>query len=439
MINLIDQRLCSSVRAVCKSKLIRDLAAVATGIAAAQVISLAFMPFLTRMYGPEAFGALAAFTAMVNIVTPVATLGYANAIVMPSTEEGATAVARLSLVCASIVAPAVFMFVHLFQPTLATWTGLERAPELLYLIPFFLLFGALLSVADQAAIREGLFKTKAGSYVASTFLVNIGKLAGGIFVPSGLVLILLTMAGKAINFLLLLARVPMKGAFEVKRWFGIAGICHAACTQRDFALYRMPQSIINAASLGLPVLVLTALFDAAAAGQYSVTTLVLGAPVMLIGQSVLEVFFPRITELVRQNPAHAAPLIRRVTYYMALIAIIPFTIIAIWGAVILPWVLGEEWIRAGEYSQWVALWMASVLLTRPAVAAMPVLRMQRTLLIYEVVITIARVASILIGAHLGSDLLAIAAFSLVNVVGYLALLQLVLWRAQAVSLRRADV
>lgn len=431
-------QVCNRARTFGKSKFVRNVAAAATGIAAAQAISLACMPFLARLYGPESFGALAAFTAVINIVTPLATLGYANAIVMPSTEEGATAVARLSLLCAAIVAPVVLLFVHLFLNSLATWTGLEATPSLLYLIPVSLLLGAFLSVADQAAIREGLFKARAVSHVASTLLMNAGKLAGGLIAPSGLLLIAFSMIAKLLNYFMLLARVPRTGAFEVRRWFGTAGVRNAAREQFDFALYRMPQSVINAASLGLPVLILTAFFGAAAAGQYSITTLVLGAPIMLIGQSVLEVFFPRITEIVRQNPASASPLILRATLGMALIGVVPFGIIALWGDLILPWVLGGEWLRAGEYSQWVALWMASVLITRPAVAAMPVLRMQRLLLIYEVAITSARVASLFTGAYLGNDIMAVVLLSLVNVAGYLALLLLVLKRAAAVQRRSND-
>ncbi|WP_252109652.1 MULTISPECIES: oligosaccharide flippase family protein [unclassified Halomonas] len=421
-----------------KSSFVRNVVAVATGIAAAQAISLAFMPFLTRLYGPEAFGALAAFTAVINIISPIATLGYANAIVMPQTEEGATAVARLSLICASIMAPVALVIVLLFRAPIAHSLGLEAAPYLLYLIPVALLLSALLSVANQSAIREGLFKQKARSYVASTFLMNLGKLAGGLLAPYGLLLIIIMIGGKALNFTMLLSRVPKKGAFEVRRWFGRAGIRKAAIEQRDFVLYRMPQSMINAASLGLPVLVLTSLFSASIAGQYSITTLVLGAPIMLLGQSVLEVFFPRVTEAVRRNPANALPLIQRATLGMACIGIVPFGVIALWGDILLPWFFGDEWLRAGEYSRWVALWMASVLATRPAVSSMPVLRMQGTLLIYEVAITAARVLSLFIGANLGNDIVAVAVFALVNVAGYLVLLLLVLRKAAAIKRRGND-
>ncbi|KIQ97494.1 oligosaccharide flippase family protein [Lysobacter sp. A03] len=422
-------RLRGHAQALTKSQFLRNVAAVATGIAAAQAISLAFMPFLTRLYGPEAFGALAAFTAVVNIITPLSTLGYANAIVMPQTEEGATAVARLSMVCAAVAALLALVFVFLFQTHLARWTGLDATPGFLYLIPISLLLGAFLSVANQTAIREGLFKAKATSHASSTLLMNIGKLAGGLLAPSGLALIVISLVGNALNYFMLLWLVPRKGAFLVRRWFGTGGIRDAAREQRDFALYRMPQSAIRAASIGFPVIVLTALFNAGTAGQYSITVLVLSAPVMLLGDSVGEVFFPKITMAIRENPVHASYLLKRASILMGLVAIVPFGAIAIWGDSLFPLAFGDRWARAGEYSQWIAIWMASVLVSRPAVATMPVLRLQHVLLAYEVLITAARVTVILIGSYMGNDLVAIAAFSVVNVIGYLSLLLFVLWRA----------
>lgn len=415
------------------SRFAKNVATVATGIAAAQVITLAFTPFLTRLYGPEAFGVLAAFTAILNIITPLSSLGFANAIVMPATEEGAKAVARLSLVCAALVASLALPSVWLFLPQLASWTGLEAKPSFLYLIPVSLLLGALLSVANQMAVREGLFKAKAASYVVNNFLMNIGKLAVGLHAPSGLALIVIAIMGKALNYFLLLARVPRTGAFQVRHWFGIAGILEAASEQRDFALYRMPQSIINALAFGLPVLLITGLFGSAAAGQYSLTVLVLGAPVMLLGQSVTEVFFPKVTHSIREDPSVAASLLRRATFVVALLAIVPFGVIAIFGDVIFPNVFGSDWEKAGLYSQWIAIWMASVLITRPAVSAIPALRLQRALLIYEILTTAVRVGALFLFSKLGNDLTAVGAFAVVNVAGYLLLLCIVLARAAEVS------
>lgn len=398
-----------------QSKFVRNVLAVATGVAAAQAISLAFMPFLTRLYGPEAFGALAAFTAIINIITPLATLGYANAIVMPKTEEGANAVARLSLVSAAIVSPITLIIFYLFQSQLATLVGLESEPNLLYLIPISLILVALLSVANQVAIRDGLFKVKSGSYVLSNFIINLGKLGAGYISASGITLIVLSIFANLINYIILMARVPKVGSFDFRQWFGITGIRKAAFEHKDFAIYRMPQSVINAATLGLPVILLSNFFGSAAAGQYSLTVLVLGAPIMLLGQSVGEVFYPKITQAIINNEFSVKKILIKSTLILALCSLVIFLPVIFLGSIIFPLVFGEEWLRAGQYAQWISIWLIGVLASRTCIAAFPVLKLQRYLLIQEIMSVVLRTAALYIGfKYFESDLLAVALFSLVG-------------------------
>lgn len=399
-----------------QSHFVRNVAAVATGVAAAQAISLMFMPILTRIFGPEAFGALAAFSALLNILTPMATLGFANAIVMAKNEEEATAVARLSLVCAVVVAPLGGIGVLLFQSTLAVWTGLEKTPELLYLIPVALMLTALLSVADQTAIREGLFGAKAKSKVVSTFVMNVSKLVGGLAAPVAWLLIVLETLARAINYFMLLALVPRQGAFRISRWFGVQGTVRAAKRHRDFAIFRMPQSVTNAAAVGLPVILLTSFFGAEHAGQYSLTTLLLGVPITLLGQSVGEVFYPKITSAIQNRSPDAWRQMTSATLVLGGLAVVPFSSVVVFGPELFALVLGEEWYRAGEYAQWVAPWLGLTLATRPIVASFPVLRLQAYLLFQEFFSVAARTAAFFLGLHYWkSDLAAVALFSAVGV------------------------
>ena len=326
MLNNIFQQ----IRIFTKSKFLRDVVAVATGIAAAQIIAMIFMPFLTRLYGPEAFGTVAAFTAIINIITPLATLGYSNAIVMPEKEEDASAIIRLCLNCALVSIPVTLVFIFFLKEKLISLTVFEANPNLLYLIPISLFLGALVSIADQTAIREGVFKLKASTYVASTLLMNIGRLIGGFLMPLGVILIVLYAIGDLINFLLLLAKSPKKGVFKFRQWFGFSGIFKAASQQKDFALYRMPQSILNATTIGLPVLLLTTFFSVAVAGQYSLAAAALAAPLMLLGQSVGEVFYPKITRAINADPDPALQLLLKGTIALSLVAVIPFGFVFFW-------------------------------------------------------------------------------------------------------------
>lgn len=418
----MSNSLYSRINYFSRSKFVRNVLAVATGVAAAQAISLAFMPFLTRLYGPEAFGALAAFTAIINIITPLATLGYANAIVMPKTEEEANAVARLSLVSAAIVSPIVLILVYVFQLQLAKLTGLENQPNLLYLIPISLLLVALLSVANQVAIREGLFKAKSSSYVASTFIMNLGKLGAGYISATGITLIIFLIISKLINYIILIARVPKVGAFNFRHWFGLNGIQKAALDNKDFAIYRLPQSILNAAAVGLPVILLTNYYGSSAAGYYSLTTLILGAPVLLLGQSVGEVFYPKITNAIRQQASNSLQLVIKATLALGGVAIIPFGTVMLFGPDLFAFAFGEQWKTAGEYAQWIAPWLACVLATRGILAAFPILNLQSYLLVQEVFSIILRSLALIIGLkYYQSDLVAIALFSVVGIMLMLGL------------------
>ena len=418
----MSNSLYSRINYFSRSKFVRNVLAVATGVAAAQAISLAFMPFLTRLYGPEAFGALAAFTAIINIITPLATLGYANAIVMPKTEEEANAVARLSLVSAAIVSPIVLILVYVFQLQLAKLTGLENQPNLLYLIPISLLLVALLSVANQVAIREGLFKAKSSSYVASTFIMNLGKLGAGYISATGITLIIFLIISKLINYIILMARVPKVGAFNFRHWFGLNGIQKAALDNKDFAIYRLPQSILNAAAVGLPVILLTNYYGSSAAGYYSLTTLILGAPVLLLGQSVGEVFYPKITNAIRQQASNSLQLVIKATLALGGVAIIPFGTVMLFGPDLFAFAFGEQWKTAGEYAQWIAPWLACVLATRGILAAFPILNLQSYLLVQEVFSIILRSLALIIGLkYYQSDLVAIALFSVVGIMLMLGL------------------
>lgn len=406
----------SIVKRLQTSHFVRNVAIVGGGIAAAQAIALIFMPFLTRLYGPESFGVAAAFAAIVSIITPMATMGYAGAIVMPDDDDDAAAVARLSILCGLILVPLSLIAVYLGKPWLAGWTGMEKTPDMLYLIPVSLLVVAFLSVANQSAIRAHLFKAKARAYVESTLLTNGGKLIGGILAPSGLLLIILTLVGQVLNFMMQMLRVPRKGVLKPTNWFGFKGVRAAAVSQRDFAIYRMPQSILNAASVGLPTILLASLFGVATAGQYSLAVLVLAAPVMLLGQAVGEVFYPKITRAITQKSPKAYRLLLQVTVVLLAIGVIPFGMMFLWGDYFFALIFGAEWELAGKYSQWLALWLLSTLVSGASVAALPALRLQRFLLIREIISVVLRAVALYVGFSVfQSDLIAVALFSIAGV------------------------
>src|SRR5690554_1466226 len=96
--------LLTRIKQLGQSKFARNVAIVATGTAGAQAITMAFAPVITRLYGPEAFGLLGTFMAILGVLTPIAALTYPIAIVLPKSDTDAKNVAKLSAILALLIA-----------------------------------------------------------------------------------------------------------------------------------------------------------------------------------------------------------------------------------------------------------------------------------------------------------------------------------------------
>lgn len=59
-----------------RSKFLQNIATLVSGTAIAQVAGLLFVPWITRLYGPEAFGGLGYFSSLLGFLTPLAALCY---------------------------------------------------------------------------------------------------------------------------------------------------------------------------------------------------------------------------------------------------------------------------------------------------------------------------------------------------------------------------
>ncbi len=103
--NAIAQRLL----AFGKRPLVRSVMVVASGSAAAQAITMAFSPIITRLYGPEAYGSMGVFMSIAGVASTVAALSYPIAIVLPRSDVEALGLMRASMyVGIASKAPAAF-------------------------------------------------------------------------------------------------------------------------------------------------------------------------------------------------------------------------------------------------------------------------------------------------------------------------------------------
>jgi O-antigen/teichoic acid export membrane protein len=412
------------------NRLVQSVAIVASGTAGAQTISLAFSPILTRLYTPEAFGGLGTFLAILAVMAPLAAFNYPMAIVLPNRDEDAICLMQLSIALGLMNACLIAGLLWCWGDVLITLIGLETVASYVFALPVAIGLSALLAVAMQWVIRKKRFAFKAKIAVIQSLLVNSVKAGIGVVMPQAGVLILVTTLGSGLHALMLYKREspsvsrskPASGRFLET----LSTYRRLAVQYKDFAFFRTPQATLNAASQGLPVIMLAATFGAAIAGLYALSRMVLEAPAKLLGHSVATVLYPHINEAAIEGE-DISRLVFKATIALVGIGILLFGGLMVLGPELFEWLFGIEWRQAGSFAQWLALWTLVSFAARPCVAAIPVLRLERFFLLHEIVSAVVRFSALFMGAMFwDSAIIAIALFSLANVVSYSVLIVVVL-------------
>lgn len=417
------------IKRLTKSNFARNVAIVATGTAGAQAIAMAFSPAITRIYGPETFGAMGTFIALFEIISPLAALSYPIAMVLPKQDSDAIGLAKLSLWIALFTSLTAALTLIIFKEPLVNTFNLHAIEKYILIIPITMLFSVLMAVTSQWTIRKKLFQLKARSAILQALIINTMKSGLGLISPSAIILIGTTSFGYLLQALLIWLGIGTRDRKSKQTQKPNFNTLSLLKEYRDFAYFRTPQIFLNSIGQSLPILMLANLFTPAAVGFYVLARTVLFVPSNLIGTSVADVFYPKFVETIHNGESGKALLVKA-CLSLAAIGCIPYLILIAFGPWLFSLVFGADWREAGEYSRWMSAWLFVVLATRPIIAAIPALSLQGLFLAFEGIAVLIRFAAILIGYFwTGSALGAVIAFSLSNVAVYAVLTILIIRKA----------
>ena len=261
----------SQVAKLTNRPFVRNVLVVATGTAMAQIIYMALSPIITRLYGPEAYGLMGAFMAIVLIISPVAALTYPIAIVLPKQVEDARSLMILSFLISAASSIFLILILLMFYQEIVDLFHLNTLSPFLLLLPAVVLFSGSLQIAEGWLIRTKQFKVTAKVAVLHALILQGSMVLVGLLYAEAAVLIVLSVLAIMIRSALMfkLSQKPLRLQLE----FGLERrieLKKTAIRYKDFPVYRAPEVFIDAISLGLPVLLLASFFGPAAAGFYSI-------------------------------------------------------------------------------------------------------------------------------------------------------------------------
>jgi len=182
---------------------------------------------------------------------------------------------------------------------------------------------------------------------------------------------------------------------------------------RDFPIYSASQNVINALSSGLPVLLLTHFFGIAIAGAYAFGVRLLAIPMSLITRAMRQVLFQKASETQHQGGSLIA-LYVKATIGLFSLGLLPTLILVVWAPEIFSFIFGAQWHNAGVYSRWLILWLLFVFCNIPAILYARLIRIQRIVFFYDMVLLAIRALVLVIGGYYFTAYQSIAFFSIIG-------------------------
>ncbi|WP_350353008.1 oligosaccharide flippase family protein [Microbacterium sp. A8/3-1] len=361
-----------------RSGTIRSIGTLLTGSVVAQVIGLATMPVLSRIFTPQSFGLLAVFLSITSLVAIVASLRYEYAIVLPEADEDAVHLKRAATwIAASVSALALIV-------TAVVVLALLRENQTPW---WLLLMGVSVFLAGESTIlyfwftRTRRYRVQSISRIVQAAVTAGTQILLGLTVlrgPEGL--IIGYVVGQVVAVIVLLVfddsrvrDVPRerKRTMQLLRRY------------RKMPLLNAPNALIDSFRLnGINLIIGIGAGSVAALGQFSMAWKLAQSPMALIAGAISQVYYQRMASA---GPGELRRIVFSVTRNALIVGIVPFALLALCAPAVVPWLLGPQWVEAGLIVQALTPWLFLNVATAPLSNLFIVAERQGTMLVFALV------------------------------------------------------
>jgi O-antigen/teichoic acid export membrane protein len=373
-----------------------------------QLLTIAALPILGRIYSPQDFGQLGCALALVSLTSVVIHGRYHMAVPVVKGEKMACALLQLALFCSVILCLPV---------TGLLWFFFVDTP---FMMPLWLLLvaasmsltTAMLDIFAYWRSRFQRFNVSARNSVARSLTTSAAQIALSPVGSSGL--LLGTIAGAL--FALVIA-LQDAAAYARRPWLSpsFRRMQVAARRFKTYPLFGVPQGWVAALSWNALPLLLLRVGGTTLAGQYWVAYRLVVAPLSLFNGAYRQATLPKLRHV---SLLDARSLVLKDSIRLLLLGGAPLLVLFLLGDKLFELSMGADWKVAGTITGWMAIGILGDLVKIPSLCLLQVLGNQRRILIWELGIVLARYVFVIPLLGHGRIIEAIATFSGLGLAGW---------------------
>lgn len=331
------------------SEFARNAFKLTIGTTIAQLFPIIFYPILGRIFTPDEFGLLAVLGTITAILTIIATGKYEMSIIVADSKNEAANIVGLVLLLSSIILLISFFLILCFSGTISFWFNEPELSKWLFISPITAFVIIIYNSYNEWCVLNKYFNFLSWNKITNAAATTLSKLFFGFVNIIGNGLIFGDLLGRSMSAGACVFRA-LKNDKQVFSQITFKNSIKAGQKYIDFPKFIMPDQLLSSLGQSLPVILIGIYATNMEVGYYSMTLMVLTVPLSVIGAAIRDVFRQRANEDFK-NKGNCKGIYKNLLKKISILSItVSLAIVWILPA-IFSFVLGEQWLVAGIYSQ----------------------------------------------------------------------------------------
>jgi O-antigen/teichoic acid export membrane protein len=338
-----------------KSPFNKHVFTLVMGTSLAQMLTFAAYPLVSRLYSPDEFGVFGVFISISGMIALIATGRYELAIVLPDEEKEAKKLLNLSFIINGLVSVlALLVVLIIWVCNVSYGTAYEPLTYLLWLAPPVIFLTSASNIFQNWFIRQKKYR-----------LLSYSKIIQALVNNSLIIALAYTTAkhfGLVAGFGLAMLLVVVYFLAQFRRFFtqkiDSKNITFKHIAQKYIAFpkantWHALSDVFQSQGI---IYFIAIFFSSGIVGLYAFAIRILQAPMMLIINSISQVFYQSAAEMHRSGQS-IVPMLKSTVQKISLISIPFLLILMLFGPDLFAFFFSEKWRASGEFARILAPWL----------------------------------------------------------------------------------
>lgn len=330
----------------------RDVAWQSSGSSLAQLVGVAGLPILTRLYSPEDFAVQSLFIQVVTYATALVTWRYEYFVQLPKLDDDVRGLNGLVLALGVFALVILTPLSWIFRDGLAQQLGNTDVAPWLPLAPVTAVLVSWAIAAQNNAQRFGDFKTSGLSELIGKLSYVFTGIAGALM-HLGAAGLVITTAMAAIGksaYVFLLRPAWGKEALRT----GVGPMQLVRMRYSRLATSTVFAHLLTTSAIAMPQIAIAHMYGADVLGQFALALATIYLPSGLLGAAIGQVYYQRAAK----RWADGSPFFdmwRSTAHKLLMIGVPVYAAVALLSEFAYAYVFGDRWYLAGKFAALMAV------------------------------------------------------------------------------------